>query len=98
MDHGHGAAGVFLRDRVFVIASQSYLARGAGGSVANGWVMAHSAELDDAALGRMVRAAWAASGCNVPMPDWTKPFPPVQAIGMRQVSRHSGSSEWATFG
>lgn len=80
MDHGHGMALVFFRNGVFLVASHSYLACGAGGSVANGWVTTGTAEMGDDALGGMVRAAWRASECNVPMPDFSRPFPEAQKI------------------
>jgi hypothetical protein len=80
MDHVHAAACVYLRTGVLLVASHSYLACGTGGSVANGWVATRSAEMADDELGRTVRAAWAASECNAPMPDFSRPFPALQKI------------------
>jgi hypothetical protein len=36
--------------------------------------------MEDDELGRMVRAAWTASECNVPMPDFSRPSPAFQKI------------------
>jgi hypothetical protein len=80
MDHRHATASVYLRQGVFLIASGSYLGCGDGGSVLNGWVVTDSAAIDDEALGKAVRAAWTASECNVPMPDFSRPFPALHAV------------------
>lgn len=80
MDHRHGAAGVYRRHGVLLVISESFLGCGGGGSVLNGWVFAGSAAIGDEALGQAVRNAWAASECNVPMPDFSRPIPALQKV------------------
>lgn len=83
----HGSASVYLRRGVLLVSSESYLGCGGAGAVTNGWVMTGAADMDDAALGAAVRAAWAATECNVPMPDFSRPVPARQkvlaAVGVR---------------
>lgn len=80
LDMNSGAAAVYHRRDVFIVASDSYLGDGDGGSVPNGWLKTAPADMDDAALGHTVRAALAATQNNVPMPDFSRPQPHVLAL------------------
>ena len=72
----NGYASVYLRRGVVIVASRSYLGEGCGGLVGNGWFSTGpDNDMDDATLGRNVRAAFAATQNNVLMPDFSQPRP-----------------------
>ncbi|GGM63041.1 hypothetical protein ACFFX1_42665 [Dactylosporangium sucinum] len=70
-----GRASVYLRKAKIIVASESFLGDGEGGSVNNGWIESGDPDLAPETLGRLVREALNASESNVPMPDFREPPP-----------------------
>jgi hypothetical protein len=77
MESPNGAASVYFRNDIVVVAGWSYLGDGDGdgGSVLNGWVASATNAIANAELGKLVRSALATSTNNVPMPDFSQPQP-----------------------
>lgn len=91
MGSGLGFASVYFRDDSIIVASKSYLGEGTGGRVLNGFVIAIPSTIDDAEFGRLIGNALGASQQNVPMPDFSRAYPPfvhlLEVAGVKSEDR-----------